>query len=89
MLEKAKEVGIAVEHNCDTKRMDLDWRYLRRAKELGVPIAIGPDAHSPRTLDNVHFGVGAARKGWLSAADVFNTRSVDDVLAFARARRGD
>jgi DNA polymerase (family 10) len=89
VLEKAKAVGVAVEHNCDPKRLDLDWRHLRRARDLGVTIAIGPDAHSATALDNMKMGVGLARKAWLSADDVLNTRSLDDVLAFARARRGD
>jgi DNA polymerase (family 10) len=84
VLEKAKEKGVAVELNCDPKRMDLDWHYLHRAKEIGTTIAIGPDAHSVNALDNMRLGVAAARKGWLSSADVLNTRSVDEVLAFAR-----
>lgn len=88
IFAKAKANGVAVEHNCDPKRMDLDWRHLRRAKELGVTVAIGPDAHSVAALDNVQYGVGYARKGWIEAADVLNCRSADDVLSFARARRG-
>ena len=65
MLEKAAEVGVAVELNADPHRLDLDWRYLPRARELGVPIEIGPDAHSTRGLDYMTIGVGIARKGWL------------------------
>ena len=87
VLEKAVEVGVAVELNCDPHRLDLDWRYCRQAKELGVTIEIGPDAHSPAALDNVHFGVGLARKAWLEAGEILNTRSADDVIAFARQRR--
>lgn len=88
VLAKAAEVGAAVELNADPHRLDLDWRHIPRARELGVPIEIGPDAHSPRGLDHVTTGVGIARKGGLSAGEVLNTRSADDVLAFARARRG-
>ena len=87
VLEKAADVGIAVELNADPHRMDLDWRYCRRAKALGVTIEIGPDAHSPAALDNIHFGIGSARKAWLEAAEILNTRSADDVIAFARKRR--
>jgi len=87
VFAKAKEVGAAVELNADPKRLDLDWRHLRRAKELGVPVAIGPDAHSMTSLDNVRNGVGFARKAWLERADILNTGTADDVLAFARARR--
>ena len=87
VLEKAAEVGAAVELNADPHRLDLDWRYCRRAKELGVTIEIGPDAHSTLGLDNVHFGIGMARKAWLEAGEILNARSADDVIAFARSRR--
>jgi len=87
VLEKAVAVGVAVELNCDPHRLDLDWRYCRQAKELGVTIEIGPDAHSTPALDNVHFGIGLARKAWLESGEILNTRSADDVIAFARKRR--
>ena len=87
VFEKAGEVGAAVELNADPHRLDLDWRYIPQARARGVPIEIGPDAHSPRGLDHMTTGVGIARKGGLAARDVLNTRSADDVLAFARARR--
>jgi DNA polymerase (family X) len=86
VLEKAADLGIAVELNADPHRLDLDWRYCRQAKELGVTIEIGPDAHSTAALDNVHFGIGMARKAWLEAGEILNTRSAEDVLAFARRR---
>jgi DNA polymerase (family 10) len=87
VLEKAGESGVAVELNADPHRLDLDWRHLPDALARGVTIEIGPDAHSTRGLDHMTTGVGIARKGGLSARDVLNTRSADDVLAFARARR--
>ncbi|HEV2018315.1 MAG TPA: DNA polymerase/3'-5' exonuclease PolX [Gemmatimonadaceae bacterium] len=87
VLEKAADVGVAVELNADPHRLDLDWRYCRQAKELGVTIEIGPDAHSTAGLDNVHFGIGMARKAWLEAGEIINTGSAADVLAFARKRR--
>ena len=76
-----------MELNADPRRLDLDWRYCRQAKELGVTIEIGPDAHSTAGLDNVHFGIGMARKAWLEAGEILNTGSAEDVLAFARKRR--
>jgi DNA polymerase (family 10) len=88
VLEKAAQTGVAVELNADPHRLDLDWRYCRQAKELGVAIEIGPDAHSTASLDNVHFGIGMARKAWLEAGEILNARNADDVLAFARKRRG-
>ncbi|HEV7839148.1 MAG TPA: DNA polymerase/3'-5' exonuclease PolX [Gemmatimonadaceae bacterium] len=88
VLEKAAQVGVVVELNADPHRLDLDWRYCRQAKELGVTIEIGPDAHSTAGLDNVHFGIGMARKAWLEAGEILNTRSADEVVALARRRRG-
>jgi DNA polymerase (family 10) len=87
VIAKAAEVGASIELNADPHRLDLDWRLCREAAASGVPIEIGPDAHSPNGLDNVEFGVGIARKGWLRPADVLNARSADEVLDFARRRR--
>lgn len=87
VIEKALERGVALELNCDPYRLDLDWRYCRQAKDRGVTIAIGPDAHSPAALDNVHFGIGLARKAWLEAGEILNTGSADSVVAFAQKRR--
>ena len=87
VIEKAAESRVALELNCDPHRLDLDWRYCRQAKKRGVTIEIGPDAHSPAAVDNVHFGIGLARKAWLEAGEILNTGSADDVLAFARRRR--
>ena len=86
VLEKAAANKVAVEINADPHRMDLDWRYVHRARELGVTIAIGPDAHSVNQLDYVYGGVGMARKGWLEPKDILNTRDAEAVIAFARAR---
>ncbi len=87
ILKRAAQVGVAVELNADPHRLDLDWRWCRAAREAGVQVELGPDAHSIAGLDHVALGVSIARKGWLGAADVLNTRSADDVLAFARRRR--
>jgi DNA polymerase (family 10) len=87
VLERAAERGVAVEVNADPHRLDLDWRMVRRARELGVPISLGADAHSVAGMTNVALGVAIARKGWLGADDVLNTRDVEGFLAFARRRR--
>lgn len=89
VIEKAAARRVAIEINADPHRLDIDWRYCHRAKALGVTFEIGPDAHSTGSLDNVHFGIGMARKGWLEATDILNARSVEDVLSFARARRAE
>jgi len=88
VIEKAAATGVALELNADPYRMDLEWRHCLAAKRRGVTIAIGPDAHSPAALMNVEPGVGAARKAWLEAKDVLNTRPAGDVIARRAARRG-
>jgi DNA polymerase (family 10) len=87
VIDKACETGVVLELNCDPHRMDLDWRYIRQAKEKGITIEIGPDAHSERELDNVETGVGMARKAWLTKGDVLNAQSAAHVLKVAKARR--
>lgn len=87
VLQKASDVGVAIEINADPHRLDLDWRHVKRAKELGATIAIGPDAHSRRALDWTDMGVAMARKGWLEAKDVLNTRDARKVTEFAGRRR--
>ncbi len=85
----AGPAGVAVELNADPHRLDVDWRALRAARAHGVRISIGPDAHTADALAHTALGVGMARKGWLTAADVLNCGTADDVLAFAARRRGE
>ena len=87
VIQRAGELGVSVEINADPHRLDLDWRLCREAKDSGVVLEIGPDAHSTQGLDNVDFGINIARKGWLGPRDILNARDVDGVLAHARARR--
>ena len=83
VLRRAAERGVAVEVNADPHRLDLDWRMVRRARELGVSVSLGADAHSVAGMTNVALGVGVARKGWLAAEDVLNTRDAEGFLAYA------
>lgn len=87
VFRKAAANRVAIEINADPHRLDLDWRVVGRARELGVMISIGSDAHSRAGIANMPFGVGIARKGGLTRADVLNTRSAEEFLEFARGRR--
>lgn len=87
VLAAAAEHGAAVELNADPHRLDLDWRLGVEARRLGLTIEIGPDAHAPGGLDNMEFGVAAARKAGFGPHAVLNARPADAVLAFARAKR--
>jgi DNA polymerase (family X) len=87
IIEKAAATGVALEINADPHRLDLDWRILRTARDRGVNIAIGADAHSVAGLSYMEFGLGMARKAWLGPGDVLNARLVGDFVAHARKRR--
>jgi DNA polymerase (family 10) len=87
VLARAAAQRVAVEINADPHRLDLDWRMLRRARELGLMISIGCDAHNKAGIAYMAFGVGMARKGWLTREAILNTRSAEEFLTFARARR--
>ncbi len=76
VLEAAAEHSVAVELNANPRRLDLNDVHVHRAKELGVPVVISTDAHSPAGLDDMRFGVDQARRGWLEPSDVLNTRSL-------------
>lgn len=80
VLAAAGESGTAVELNANPWRLDLDPSLHARAQELSVPVPICPDAHAEADLDLVRWGVLAARRGGLHAADVPNTRDVRGFL---------
>jgi len=87
VLEAAAESKTAIELNANPHRLDLDWRYLPRAKNLGIPIAICPDAHSAEGLGDVEYGIGIARKGWLTKTDVLTCWDVKTVEAYFGKKR--
>ena len=88
VLEACARHDVVVEINSHPQRLDLDWRHLRRAKELGILISINPDAHSVAGLGDVAYGVGVARKGWLERSDVLNTRAVNEVDRIFKRKKG-
>ncbi len=82
VIDAAADHGKIIEINAHPMRLDLDWRLCKYAKEKGVLISINPDAHNIEGLNDVRYGVGIARKGWLEKSDVLNTRSLAGVLKF-------
>lgn len=89
VLQAAAKHGKMIEINAQPDRLDLDWTHVKRAKALGIPLVINPDAHHPDDIALIQYGINVARRGWLTAADVFNTRSVGDVVKeLARRKKG-
>lgn len=87
ILAACAELDVAVELNANPNRLDLSDVHVHRARELGVKVVISTDAHSPRALANMRFGVDQARRGWLAPEDVLNALPLDGFLAWL-ARRG-
>ncbi len=75
MIEGAKERGCFIEVNAHPVRLDIDDVHCKLAKELGLLVSIGTDAHSTMGLDMMRYGIGQARRGWLEAKDVLNART--------------
>lgn len=87
ILDAAAETGTVIELNASPWRLDMDWRWWPLAKEKGVRCSINPDAHHADQLQNLWFGVGAARKGWLTRGDVINCLPLGKIEAELARKR--
>lgn len=87
VVDAAIANDVAIELNANPARLDMDWRHWRRAAEKGLLCSINPDAHRTAGLEDYRYGVGIARKGWLTRANVLNTRSLADVKKWLTGRR--
>lgn len=79
IIRKARAAGCHLELNAHPERLDLLDSHCRMAKEEGVLVSVNSDAHSVHEFDNLRFGVGQARRGWLEKRDVLNTRTLGEV----------
>lgn len=89
VIDCAAATRTVIELNCSPTRMDMDWRWWKRARDKGVLCSINPDAHSRVRLHYLGVGVRIARKGWLRREDVLNTRAVREVEEFLRKPKGE
>lgn len=87
VIDAAVANRVIIELNAHPSRLDLDWRWWRRAAERGLLCAINPDAHDVAGLRHVDAGVRVARKGWLGAENVLNTRDLAGVRRWFTERR--
>ncbi len=85
VLEYAQKYNKVLELNAYPDRLDLDELHLRKAKSMGIKIAINTDAHAVRDLEWMRFGVGIARRGWLEKEDVINTWDYNKLIKFLKA----
>jgi len=87
VIDACAETGTWLELNCNPRRFDLDWRLWPYAKSKGVKCVINPDAHRNEHAAFLRLGVGVARKGWLTKADVINTLPLDKLTKELKRKR--
>ena len=88
VLDACAAHGVAVELNANPWRLDVDWTFVRAARERGVLVSVNPDAHSVDGLDDTRWGVASAQKGGLTAEGSLTSKSADDVAAWLDGRGG-
>ena len=88
VLRCAARHGKMIEINAQPLRLELDWLHCKKAKAMGIPLVINPDAHTTDELQLYKYGVDVARRGWLSKEDVFNTKSLKEVVKELQRRKG-
>ncbi len=87
IIDAAAANGVILEINAHPRRLDMDWRHWKRAAAKGVLASVNPDAHDVKGFEYVRAGVTVARKGWLTRASVFNTRSLEQVREYLEGRK--
>jgi DNA polymerase (family 10) len=87
VFNAAAQSGVAMEISAHPERLDLNDIHARQAIELGIPLSINTDAHSPGELDLMHFGVATARRGWVEAKQVINAWDPDRLISWLKSRR--
>ena len=73
---------VIIEINCNPHRMDLDWRWIGKALEAGVMLSLNPDAHSLAGLDDLNYGIIAARKGAIPRTSILNAMSLEEIQKY-------
>lgn len=86
VLQTCLETGTVPEINAHPSRLDMSDVYTRRAIELGCMIAINSDAHELAGMEVMPYGVGTARRAWVTAAQVINTRPLAEMLGLLKGR---
>jgi DNA polymerase (family 10) len=87
VFSAAKDSEVCMEINAFIDRLDLRDVHCRLAKQAGIKMAIGTDAHRPGQLEYMRYGVITARRGWLESADVVNTLGADKLVSMLRRRK--
>jgi DNA polymerase (family 10) len=87
VIDAAARAGTMIEINANPHRLDLDALHCRRAHQKGVTLVINPDAHSVSGFDDLDYGIGVARRGWLTKREIFNTMDLTAMASTLAKRR--
>ncbi len=88
VLTEAARRGVWLEINSSPERLDLSAPHVRLAKSKGAKFIVSTDAHHPKHLENMRYGVLTARRGGLAAADILNTYSAPEMIRALQDREG-
>jgi DNA polymerase (family 10) len=88
LIDACAEHGVVIELNAHPRRLDMDWRWLRYALKKKLMISIDPDAHSINGYHDIHYGVLAAQKGGVTAADNLSSFTLKQMVEFISRKRG-
>jgi DNA polymerase (family 10) len=87
LTDAAARLGVALEINAQTARLDLNDAHARLARERGVRLVISTDAHAVSALTNLRWGVHMARRAWATPGDILNTRGLAELRGTLRRNR--
>ena len=87
LLGVCAEEGVSVEFNANPQRLDIDWRWIPRARELHVPVSVNPDAHSPGGLADARLTIGTATKGGLTPGEPLNSYSAEEIELWLKEKK--
>nr|WP_255647389.1 PHP domain-containing protein [Fulvivirga sedimenti] len=87
ILDACRDNGVSIEINANPRRLDIDWSYLPEVLERNIKISINPDAHNIKGINDVKFGVMAARKGLVTPADNLTSLPADELTRFFSERK--
>jgi len=87
IVRKAAERGRFLELNAHPERLDLLDTHCRMAKDEGVLVSVNSDAHTADQFDNLRYGIGQARRGWLERRDVANARTLEELKVLLQRQR--
>ena len=86
VIDAAIANRVIIEINANPHRLDMDWRFWKQAVQSGLMCSINPDAHAIKNLNYYEAGVNIARKGWIEADSLLNTRETDGIKRWFRER---